>query len=125
METIARKKCVFVLEDDEDLRELFEFLLRYDDFDVKTYADATSFRTGIHDDLPRPNLILMDIRLPDGNGLDICRELKSDPELKDIPVIMMSAHMDKAEVIGKCGSQDFLQKPFDIKDFIRRVEQFA
>jgi two-component system phosphate regulon response regulator PhoB len=120
-----KKKCIFLLEDNDDLRELFTYLLEEDDYEVKTYADATSFRKGIQTETPHPNVILMDIRLPDGNGLDICKELKSNPELAYIPIIMMSAHMSKSQVKETCPADDFIEKPFDITTFLHSVQQLA
>lgn len=125
MENKSLKKCVFVLEDDNDLRELFEFMLTNDNYLVKTYPDATTFRSAIGNESPRPNVILMDVRLPDGNGLDICEELKANPELSDIPVIMMSAHMNWVDAGQQCNAEDFIEKPFDINDFLNRVEKYA
>lgn len=120
-----KKKCVFVLEDNDDLRELFTILLEDDNFKVVTYPTATSFKAGMESEKPCPDIILMDIMLPDGNGMDICAQMKADKRYSAIPIIMMSAHKDMSDVTEFCKADDFIAKPFDINRFINTVERYA
>lgn len=68
-----------------------------------------------------PDLILMDIMLPDGNGLEMCRDLYADKSAAHIPVVLMSAHTAEYQVHRENCARDFIAKPFDIDEFIARV----
>jgi len=113
------KKCVFVLEDDDSLRELFTILLEEEQFEVKTYPTATSFKEGLKHE--KPDIIIMDVMLPDGDGLEVCKEVKNTINTSHIPVIMMSAHQDFALVKNNCSAEEFITKPFDIDYFVKKV----
>ncbi len=113
-------KNVHVLEDNDDIREIIEFLLIDGGYNFKGYANATSFYNSLNEHLP--DVFILDIMLPDGNGLTICKELKNRIDTKCIPVLMMSANTDVADIKEKCMAEDFISKPFDIDDFIGRVD---
>ncbi|HEX2196655.1 MAG TPA: response regulator [Actinomycetota bacterium] len=103
---------ILVVDDEPDLRLLVRMTLEGNGYDVEeasTAAEAVERALAV-----RPALVLLDIRLPDSDGFDVLRALKSTAELADTPVVMMSAHsspptLRKAEVIG---SHDYLVKPF-------------
>ncbi|MFD0941065.1 response regulator transcription factor [Pedobacter boryungensis] len=116
------KKCVFVLEDDQSLRELFTLLLEEEEFEVKAYPTARTFKESL--DKETPDIIVMDVKLPDGDGMQICAEVKADPQTSNIPIIMMSAHRDFNH-IHDCPAEAFIAKPFDINYFIDKVQQLA
>ena len=103
---------ILVVDDEPDLRLLVRMTLEGDGFDV---AEASTAAEAVRKAIAlRPQLILLDIRLPDAEGFEVLRTLKETPELRDTPVVMMSAHsspptLRKAEVIG---SHDYLVKPF-------------
>ncbi|MFD2517054.1 response regulator [Salinimicrobium flavum] len=65
-------------------------------------------------------VFLLDIMLPDGNGLDLCRELKNNETTRKIPVVLMSAH---ADINSMEGADDFISKPFDVDELLRRIER--
>ena len=117
------KKRVFVLEDNPELRELFIILLEEESYQVDAFPNVKIFNEIVQSDLP--DVFLLDIRLPDGNGVEICQELKNSLRTKHIPVIMMSAHANLAEIKQECEAEAFIQKPFDINDFIYKVQQYA
>jgi len=112
-----------VIEDDQDIREIIGLLLDEADYEVKLYPDVRSFRRDIL--WNEPNLLIMDVRLPDGNGHDLCREVKTDERTRKIPVLMMSAHASGADVTKKFVPDDFIAKPFNIDDFVSRVNAVA
>lgn len=114
-------KYIHVVEDDEDIRFIIEFILKDSNFEVKLSPTAKHFA----ETLPqhRPDLILLDIMLPDGDGRDICRSLKSNQATKDIPVIMMSAHAAEMEATNTSMANDFIRKPFDIENFLTRIDK--
>lgn len=115
-----KKKEIFIVEDDDGIRELIEYLLISHDYKVQTFPNAERFKNTIN--TQSPDLILLDIMLPDGNGLEICECLGEKVETNDIPVLLMSAH---AEVDAKktSNARDFIAKPFDIEDFLHRIEK--
>lgn len=115
-------KEIFIVEDDPDIRELIEYLLISLQFKVESFPNAEDFFTGISEHTP--DLILLDIMLPDGNGLDICKELRDQQQTTKIPVLLMSAHADANLLKGHC-ADDFISKPFDIDDLVNRIRQYV
>ena len=111
-------KKIFIVEDDDGIRELLETLLEIHQYDVETFGTARSFRAGIPG--KEPDLFLLDIMLPDGNGLNLCRDLKSNGETSDVPVVLMSAHADVNHLEG---ADDFIPKPFDVEELLKRIEK--
>ncbi|SDC22787.1 Response regulator receiver domain-containing protein [Pedobacter soli] len=112
-----------VVEDDRDIREIIGLLLDQEDYDVRLYADIRSFRKDML--WNEPNLLIMDVRLPDGNGHDLCREVKTDERTSNIPVLMMSAHASAPDGSKKFVPDDFIAKPFNIDEFVSRVNAVA
>lgn len=111
-------KKIFIVEDDNGIRELLEILLQTYNYDVETFGTVKSFKTGTPGKIP--DLFLLDIMLPDGNGLQLCRELKNNEETGDVPVVLMSAHADINRLEG---ANDFIPKPFDVEELLDRIEK--
>ena len=108
---------ITILEDDNDIREICTFILSEEGYCVKSFADIASFNATI----TTPDLFLLDIRLPDGNGLELCDRLKKDPKFSNIPIILMSAHQQKTSAMLGSSADDFIEKPFDIDYMLQRV----
>ncbi len=117
------EKCIYVVEDNANIREIIEFLLAEELYKVKAYPNEATFWLEMNKHTP--DLIVLDVMLPDGNGLDICAKLKSNAKTYDIPVLMMSANNYLSSIKNKCKAEDFINKPFDLNDFVNRVEHFA
>lgn len=113
-------KYIFVVEDNLGIRELIEHLLIAEDMKVRGIATVQELQKNLKSDLP--DLILMDIMLPDGNGIDVCNELADNYTTHNIPVILMSANINNKALARKTSAKDFIPKPFDIDDFISRVK---
>jgi len=113
------KKNIVVLEDNSDISELIQFLLTKEDHNVETYDNVQSFWEGIKGEAI--DLMILDVMLPDGNGFSVCKLLKSDPETKHIPIMLMSANLNSHGYGSEWNAQDFIQKPFDIDNFVARV----
>lgn len=113
-------KEIFLLEDDEGIRELIQFLLISENFKVTAFSAAREFEKCMAEN--HPDLILLDVMLPDGNGIEICENLGRARETRHIPVILMSAHVD-AGISEKDHARDFISKPFDINDFMAKVRR--
>lgn len=117
------KKCIYVVEDNAAIRDVIEFMLTEDQYDVVVSPTANDFWA--HMKLRKPDMIVLDVRLPDGNGVDICKELKGNVETYGIPVMMMSANNYLSKVKWGCVAEEFINKPFDINDFANRIEHYV
>ncbi|MBI4308707.1 MAG: response regulator transcription factor [Candidatus Omnitrophica bacterium] len=116
------KKRILVIEDDRDISELICYNLARDGYDVSLVFDglqAFDFAAKI-----RPDLIILDLMLPGMDGLDICRQLKSDDQLKSIPVIMLTAKSEEADMIVglQMGADDYIAKPFSPRVLAARIK---
>ena len=113
---------ILVIEDDRDIAELMEFNLRAENFRVELSHNGREGLQKAQKGLP--DLILLDLMLPDLNGLEICKELKRDNRTKHIPILMVTAkgtEMDR--VVGfELGADDYLAKPFSTRELILRVK---
>ena len=113
------KKTITILEDDRDIREICTMLFSDEGYSVHSYENITDLSKAYPKD--KTNLFLLDIQLPDGNGLDLCKTLKANPIYHSIPVLMMSANVKKATVAQLCHADGFIEKPFDINKLLDRV----
>lgn len=109
---------IFVVEDNKEIRELITYLLEKNGYKVESFERAEDFYSTINHILP--DLIILDVMLPDGNGIRICEQLKSNHNTKNIPVMLMSANAGM-ESMQRSGAEDFIAKPFDINNFMNRV----
>ncbi len=114
-------KEIVVVEDNTEIREVIEFVLQSDHYSVRLFENIKSFRQYLQDN--QPAVIVLDIMLPDGNGLEECRTLKGHRSTKNIPVVLMSANTIRNTI--EAGAATFISKPFDITDFKQKVEQYV
>src|SRR5579883_2881062 len=115
-------KKILLIEDDSDLLSLLKYNLEKEGFAL------TGLQTGKGAlDLCRqvkPDLILLDIMLPDSDGLDICKGIRQDPELSSVPVIFLTARASETDrIVGlELGANDYVVKPFFVRELIARVK---
>ncbi len=123
---------VLLVEDDEGdvlmTREAFEFYKIRNRLHVVTDGEqALQFlhRTGPFSDAPRPGLILLDVNLPRRSGLEVLEELKKDPELLVIPVVMLTTSQAEEDILRsyKLHANAFVSKPVDFEHFIEAIRQ--
>ncbi len=114
-------KLIHVVEDDEDIRFIVEYLLIEAGYEVTTSGSAKDFFGKIAIQLPE--LILLDVMLPDGNGINICRTLKTDTRTSHISIIIMSAHAAERAVLEEACADGFISKPFDLDHMLSFVKQ--
>lgn len=122
LNTFVMKKSIFVVEDNASIREMLEFLLKEEEFEVVSCPNSQAFWQAIQMQLP--DMVVLDVMLPDGNGVDICTQLKGNVKTHNIPVMMMSANNQLNKIKSKCGAEDYINKPFDLNDFVERVEHY-
>jgi DNA-binding response OmpR family regulator len=113
-------KKICLLEDDEGIREIIEMILTDEQYEVYGFSNVKDFMA--FKDKGTQDLYLLDVRLPDGNGLNVCDGLKNDEATKHIPILMMSANAGLNEMKRSCKAEDFITKPFDIFDLLKRVD---
>lgn len=118
------KRKILIVEDNELNLKLFRDLLDahgYETFETKDGNEALSIARNL-----RPDLILMDIQLPEISGLDITKRLKADSEVRHIPVIAVTAFAmkDDEEMILSAGCEAYMSKPISIPAFIALVQKF-
>lgn len=114
-------KRVHVLEDDTDIRYIIEFLLKDEGYELQLSSTFDELKSKLKDSVP--DLFILDVMLPDGDGADICADLKSDLFTKHIPVIVMSANDQNKEKSIKAGADDYIKKPFDIDYIVNRIDK--
>lgn len=83
------------------------------------------FRRGRHAGAPQPGVILLDLNLPGTDGREVLTEIKADPELKQIPVIVLTTSSDDRDVAAcyKAGANSYIQKPVDLEGFMQAIER--
>jgi DNA-binding response OmpR family regulator len=118
----ARAPLVAVVDDDPDIVELVTLHLRKAGMKVRGFADAEAFYRFLHQDAP--DLVLLDLMLPDADGMEICKYLRKHERLAPVPVIMLTARADELDrVLGlEMGADDYITKPFSPKELTARVK---
>ncbi len=112
---------ILIAEDEPDIRELVAFTLRFAGYEV---VAASNGEDAVHmASREFPDLILMDVRMPRMTGYDACRVMKSSEELKDIPIVFLSAKGQEAEIQTglDAGAEEYLLKPFAPDQLTDRV----
>jgi excisionase family DNA binding protein len=115
---------VLVVDDDADLQELLKDALR-DQYDVDTAGTALEAASRLP--VFQPDLILLDIRLPDVSGLEVCRHFQTYKRERKVPILTMSAYggeIDPGEV-RRCGADDFLPKPLGMAELRQRIRSMV
>src|SRR6267378_8576183 len=115
-------KKIVLIEDDADLYALLQYNLEKEGFQM---AGSKTGKGAI--DLCRsfqPDLILLDIMLPDSDGLDICKGIRNHPEMAHIPVIFLTARASETDrIVGlELGANDYIVKPFFVRELIARIK---
>ena len=113
---------IYVVEDDDNIREIETIALRNSNYLVKAFARATDFYRALNDILP--DLVLLDVMLPDENGCDIVRRLRSQSATKRLPVIMVTAKTSEMDMVKGLddGADDYIKKPFSVLELLSRVK---
>ncbi len=113
---------IYIVEDDESIREVEEFALKNAGHQVLGFTDGKSFYKRMEDIIP--DLVLLDIMLPDENGNEIVKKLRRNPQTEKLPVIMVTAKTTELDLVKgiEDGADDYLRKPFSIMELISRVK---
>ncbi|MGQ9708005.1 MAG: response regulator, partial [bacterium] len=116
------QRLIAIIDDEPDILELVSYHLNRAGFRAETFADAKGFYDFL--EKHRPDLIILDLMLPDVDGLDVCRLLKSEPKFAAIPIIMLTARGEETDrVLGlELGADDYVVKPFSPRELVARVK---
>lgn len=112
------QKVLMIVEDEPTIIEVICLILSEDNYKFVACPTIKVYRQELSKQIP--DLIILDVGLPDGNGIDICTEIKSHKILQEIPVILMSAHLDAKNSAEYCADL-FIEKPFSIDVFRQQI----
>lgn len=115
------RKLIYCVEDEKNIRELVVYALNSSDFRAEGFEDGEAFRAGIKKAMP--DLVLLDIMLPEEDGMSILAELRQSKETRQLPVILLTAkgsEFDKVQGLD-AGADDYVAKPFGVMELLSRV----
>jgi two-component system phosphate regulon response regulator PhoB len=112
---------ILVIEDEPDIRQVLDYNLRMAGHDVLAAAEGQVGLRLVHDQ--KPDLVLLDLMLPDISGTEVCRSIKDDNGTRAIPVIVLTAKGEEIDrVVGfELGADDYITKPFSVRELVLRV----
>lgn len=112
-------KKILVADDDEAIADALKLMLEMAGYEVSLTKNGDTLRTIT---MLQPDLVLLDIWMSGIDGREICATLKSDRKTKDIPVILVSASRNASASVKQCSADDFIAKPFEMKDLLKKVD---
>ena len=113
---------VLIIEDEPDIRKTIDYNLTKESFKVVQAGSIEEGEKALASN--KIDVIILDLMLPDGSGLTLCRDIKSDDKTKHIPIINLTAKTEEVDrVVGfELGADDYVTKPFSIRELILRVK---
>ena len=114
---------ILIIEDEDDLVSTLQYNCHQAGYRTRVAMDAASAREALSE-FPLPDLVLLDLMLPDGSGIDLCRDIRMSRLQPDVPVIIMTAKDDEIDrVVGfEVGADDYVTKPFSIRELLLRMK---
>jgi len=116
------KKKILVADDDPAIVDALEYLLQDAGYEVRSTIDATTVVKMLEE---QPDIVLLDIWMSGQDGRDICKALKAQNTTHHIPIIMISANRDTAQIAKASGADDFLSKPFEMDDLLKKIKYYV
>src|SRR4030042_1166041 len=115
-------ETIAVVDDEPDSLELVSLHLKKNFFNVREFSDASSFIKYLNSAIP--DLVVLDLMLPDADGFEICKYMKRKKDLSHVPIVMLTAKSEEADtVLGLgLGADDYVRKPFSPNELIPRVK---
>ena len=112
---------VLVIEDEQDVAELIRYNLAKEGYEVRVVANGVDGLKQARES--RPDMILLDIMVPQLNGWEVCRRLKQEPDTREVPVIMVTGRVEEGDkVLGfEMGADDYVTKPFSPRELLARI----
>jgi two-component system, OmpR family, alkaline phosphatase synthesis response regulator PhoP len=115
-------KKILIVEDEKDIRDLLEHYLKKEGYEVQTAKDGQSGLEKASKE--KLDLVILDLMLPQMDGLEICRRLRSQPATADLPIIMLTAKTEETDrIVGlEMGADDYITKPFSPREVLARIK---
>jgi len=115
------RKLIYIVEDEADIAELVAIRLQSAGFDTRIFPDAASMLKALEE--LGPDLLILDLMLPDMDGIEVCRILRSSDKHSRLPIIMLTARVDVADKVRglDVGADDYIGKPFEGRELVARV----
>ncbi|MDD7436667.1 MAG: response regulator transcription factor [Lachnospiraceae bacterium] len=113
---------IYIVEDDKNISEIESYALKNSGHTVDTFENAKTFWSRVQD--RKPDLVLLDVMLPDSDGIEVLKKMRRNPDTRRVPVIMVTAkssEIDKVKGLDN-GADDYITKPFGIMELISRVK---
>ena len=122
MSSEPKGRRILVIDDEADVTELLAYTLRNKGFEVETVNNPNSSVGAARSFMP--DLVILDVMMPDLNGVQICRMFRADPKMKKVPVIFLTAKAEENDRIQglETGADDYICKPFSTKELVLRVQ---
>lgn len=119
---MSQKKRILLVEDEEDIAALIKLQAEISGYKLHVEVDGINGYRAIERE--KPDLVILDVMLPGENGLDVCRKMKSNADLKNIPVVILSAKGEELDVVLglELGADDYVAKPFSPKVLFSRIK---
>lgn len=119
---MTQKKRLLLIEDEEDIAALIKLQADFSGYKLHVEVDGINGYRAVERE--KPDLVIVDVMLPGQNGFDICRKIKNNPDLKNIPVIILSAKGEELDIILglELGADDYVAKPFSPKILFSRIK---
>lgn len=119
---MAQRKRILLIEDEEDISSLLKLQAELSGYKLHVEVDGINGYRAVERE--KPDLVILDIMLPGQNGLDVCRKIKSNSDLKNIPIIILSAKGEELDVVLglELGADDYVAKPFSPKVLFSRIK---
>lgn len=119
---MTHKKRILLIEDEEDIASLIKLQAEISGYKLHVEVDGINGYRAVERE--RPDLIILDLMLPGENGFDVCRKIKNNSDLKNIPIIILSAKSEELDVILglELGADDYLPKPFSPKILFSKIK---
>ena len=113
---------IYIVEDDQNIREIESFALKNSGYQVADFGNAKEFYRAVKE--IKPDAVLLDIMLPDEDGMEILQKIRKNPETKRLPVIMVTAKSTEIDRVKglDMGADDYIVKPFGVMELISRVK---
>jgi len=120
---IKEKKLIAIIDDEPDILNLVKINLEKSNFDTVSFTEATSFLEYLKNN-KKPDLLILDLMLPDLDGIELCKDLRNSPEYQYLPIIILSAKTEETDkILGlELGADDYIAKPFSTKELVARVK---
>ena len=115
-------ETIAVVDDEQDILELVSLHLKKNHFSVREFSDGSSFIKYLNSE--KPDLVVLDLMLPDADGFEICKYMKRKKDLLHIPIVMLTAKSEETDtILGlELGADDYVRKPFSPTELIARIK---